>query len=136
VALLLRELIFGDLEVVVLVELPEAAVEHLEVFLAEELPHIVDVLFCVDSHEGLLQRTLLHVQQFEASLVVVVLGPEDADNHGVRLALLELWRALQKQQPRVHQQQRVQERLHVFRLHHDAISTYYIKKSCFQTIEC
>lgn len=48
VTLVPREVFLIDQEVMVGVQLPESAVQHVKVFVAEVLAYFVDVLFCAD----------------------------------------------------------------------------------------
>ena len=50
---MLRQVVFADEQIMVLVELPELAVDDVEVFVREEVHHLVDVVLVVQQRQGL-----------------------------------------------------------------------------------
>lgn len=96
VALIAREVVFVDEEIVVGVQLPEAAVQHVEVLVREVLSHLVDVILPGYVEEHVLEVGALEVAEGDAAVVVHVYFVKYAHHHGVRVTVLKLWRRLQE----------------------------------------
>lgn len=113
-SLLLGKLFFAYKEVVVGVQLPEATVEHLEVFVREGLSDLVYVFLVVNQKPRIVDVGVLDVLPEYLVVVIHVLALHDALDHRVCLPLLELWGRGQELQARVYLQQILQKWLDVF----------------------
>lgn len=56
---MLGQVVFADEQIMVLVELPELAVDDVEVFVREEIHHLVDVVLVVKQRQGLQNKTMV-----------------------------------------------------------------------------
>ena len=117
--LVAREVLLVNQEIMVCVELPEATVEHVEVLIGKVLSHLVDVLFRCHVEEHVLQVRTLEVSERDLPVIVDVYLVEDAHDHGVSVAVLELRRRLQELQAWVALEKSLHHWLEVFS--HDRI---------------
>ena len=97
----LHQIVGGDGKVVVGVQLPEFAVQHVKVLVAEVLRHLVDVFFLVDDSEEVDHIGAAELAQRDATrmgLVHDIVYPYDDCQ---RVFLLKLGRVLEELEPRV-----------------------------------
>lgn len=88
-------------EVVVRVELPELAVEHVEVLVGEVVVDHVDVLLNVHGVEGVEEVRAPQLPRVDAAPRRRVEDVEDARDDGARVLFLELWGGLEEGEARV-----------------------------------
>jgi hypothetical protein len=98
VPLVPREVLLVDDEVVVGVKLPEAAVQHIEMFVAEELPDFVDVVLSGHLVQHIEQRRILEVAESYLAVIICVQNEENAHHDRFRVPFLELGRGLKELQ--------------------------------------
>ena len=95
-ALVPREVLLIDQEVVVRVQLPEPAVQNVEVLVREILANLVDVFLRAHLLQHVKQVRVFKVAPRDLPVVVRVESVKDAHDYCVGVALLELWRLLEE----------------------------------------
>mmetsp|Transcript_5387 Transcript_5387/g.11848 ORF Transcript_5387/g.11848 Transcript_5387/m.11848 type:complete len:312 (-) Transcript_5387:963-1898(-) len=88
-------------EVVIRVQLPKLAVDDVEVLVAEELEHLVDVVLLVQKVQCLNELPPPHLTQCQLPATRPIEGVEYPQDHGFCILLLELRRLVQELQTRV-----------------------------------
>ena len=73
VIIMFRQVVFADEQIVVLVELPEFAVDDVEVFVREEIHYLVDVVLVVQQHQGLKTKPWFYSERVQNTLVARLL---------------------------------------------------------------
>ncbi len=121
VPLIPRKVLLVDEEVVVGVELPEAAVEHVEVLVGKILTNHIDVALVADLDEGLHQVRLLKISPSYLPVVVRVESEEYSHHHRVSVPVLELGGRLQELQAGVGLEQVLEQGLEVIRHNYRSI---------------
>ena len=69
VIIMLCQVVFADEQIVVLVELPELAVDDVEVFVREEIHHLVDVVLVVQQRQGLKAKQWFYSERVKNTFV-------------------------------------------------------------------
>ena len=97
----------------VVVELPELDVDHVEVLVAEEVGVEVDVRLGLDLEQALQDVRLLELSEGHLVVVFAVGDVEHAVDHAERVPLLKLRSVLQEEQPWMHLQDLLEELLEI-----------------------
>mmetsp|Transcript_7932 Transcript_7932/g.26912 ORF Transcript_7932/g.26912 Transcript_7932/m.26912 type:complete len:264 (+) Transcript_7932:832-1623(+) len=91
----------GEAHVVVVVQLPELAVDHIEVLVGEEAPAAIHLLLAVEEGEGVGKPRARERAARHAPRATARRGVEHPQHHGVHVALLEVRGGLEEAQARV-----------------------------------
>ena len=112
-ALIPREVLLVDEEVMVRVQLPETTIKNVEVLIGEIPAHLIDILLGTDLMHRLKQVRVLEVPERYVAIVIGVEFVEYAHHDCVCVALLKLGRLLKKLQAWMLLEQVVEHRLEV-----------------------
>jgi hypothetical protein len=97
----------------VVVQLPELDVDHIEVFIAEEVKILIDLWFGLDVHETLEDAGFLELAEGHLVVVLSVGHVVHTVDRAEGVPLLELWRLLQKLETRMCLQNLLEEHLEI-----------------------
>jgi hypothetical protein len=78
------------------VELPEPAIQHVEMLIRKELSDLVDIVLICDLVQNLEQSTVLEVSERDLAVVIYIKHEENPHNHGFRVTVLKLRCCLQE----------------------------------------
>jgi len=98
VPLIPTEVFFVNDEIVIGVQLPKSAVEHVKMLVTEKLPDFIYVIFgghCVENRK---QITVFKISECYFSIVIHIQGKENSHYHSVSISVLKLRGSLQKLQ--------------------------------------
>ena len=96
-----RQVVLANVEIVISVQLPEFAVDNVEVLVAEVLRNLIDVLLLLQQLQHLEEVRLSQLRQTDRPRPGSVEAVEDAGNDGVHVPRVELLRLFQEQKARV-----------------------------------
>mmetsp|Transcript_21395 Transcript_21395/g.49810 ORF Transcript_21395/g.49810 Transcript_21395/m.49810 type:complete len:228 (-) Transcript_21395:448-1131(-) len=111
VTVVLEQVVLVQEEVMVRVQLPERAVNYVEVLVAEVVADHLDVVVIRQLLPSLYHGGLVAAQavQVDATHILAVVHEEDPADHRVRVAILKLLRLTEKVQARVRQEDGCEE---------------------------
>ena len=104
-ALVSRKVLLVYQKIVIGVQLPKPAVEHVEVLVREVLSHHVDIILIAYLMESVHQIRQLEVTPRNLVIIVGIDDEEYSHDHSVRVAILELGSGLQEFKTRMSLQQ-------------------------------
>ena len=90
------EVLLINKEIVVRVQLPEPAVQNIEVLITKEVPDLVDVILAVNLKQNFNEVGVPEVSEADGGVIIRVQGEEDPHYNSVCVPVLELRCALQK----------------------------------------
>ena len=86
------KIILWNMEIVVLVQFPELAVQNIKMLIWEKIPDCVNVLLLVDLIQGLHQIGKFEISKSNLSIVVSIKGIENSLNHSVHFWYIKFWK--------------------------------------------
>ena len=96
VTFIAREVFFIDQEVMICIQFPEPAIEHIEVLVAEVLSDFVDVLLVAYVVQHVKQVRVFEVTEVNLAIVICVQSIEDSHHDCICVSLLEFWGLLEE----------------------------------------
>ena len=95
-ALVPREVLFVYEEVVISVELPKPAIQHIKMLIRKVLPHDVDIILIADLEESFQKITVSEVPPSYLAIIIRVKGKEYTHYYRISIAVLKLRCCLQE----------------------------------------
>ena len=90
-----------DLKVMICIQLPEFTVEHVEVFVREELQLFVDIIIRIDETQRREQFSPFNITEGEPPKPSTIKSEIDPSDHGLHVPRLELFGVAEEIEPRM-----------------------------------
>ena len=80
------------------VQLPEPAIQNVEMLIRKELSNLIDVVLVSNLVQNLIQSAVLEVSERDLAIIIYIKYEENPHNHCFRVTILELRSCLQELQ--------------------------------------